>query len=118
MGTERPSYCEHVPNSFHHESMEKSTLIHAYNEDWRLPPMGERHHRLVDTIVKIGGPGPKKLIKPISRLAAFSLGDMTAIACLSVKIRLSLPDTAKGYAVIEVRFWKKIYKELKAPWKY
>ncbi|WP_417816191.1 siderophore-interacting protein [Thalassospira alkalitolerans] len=52
-----------------------------------------------DTIT-IGGPGPKKLVDPTADWFLI-VGDMTALPAISVNLE-TLPDHARGYAVIEI----------------
>ncbi len=50
--------------------------------------------------VRVGGPGPKKAVSADADWYFF-VGDMTALPAISVNLS-ALPDTAVGYAVIEV----------------
>ncbi|BES69052.1 siderophore-interacting protein [Marinobacter nanhaiticus D15-8W] len=50
--------------------------------------------------IRVGGPGPRKLIQPDADWFLLA-GDMTALPAISVNLEL-LPDDARGYAVIEV----------------
>lgn len=50
--------------------------------------------------ILIGGPGPKKRINPEGDWFLIA-GDMTALPAITVNLQ-SLPDNARGYAVIEV----------------
>ncbi|HCK18263.1 MAG TPA: NADPH-dependent ferric siderophore reductase, partial [Thalassospira sp.] len=52
-------------------------------------------------VITIGGPGPKKLVDPTADWFLI-VGDMTALPAVSVNLE-TLPDDARGYAVIEVR---------------
>ncbi|MCC9623116.1 siderophore-interacting protein [Thalassospira sp. MA62] len=50
--------------------------------------------------ITVGGPGPKKLVDPSADWFVIA-GDMTALPAISVNLE-TLPDDARGYAVIEV----------------
>ena len=54
----------------------------------------------VGEIIKVGGPGPKK-IPDIAADWFFLIADMTSLPAVSVNLE-ALPETAKGYAVIEI----------------
>jgi NADPH-dependent ferric siderophore reductase len=62
--------------------------------------------------ILVGGPGPKKTVN-LEADWYFLVADMTALPALSVNLE-TLPESAKGYAVIEVLDEKDI-QQLKAP---
>lgn len=57
-------------------------------------------HASVGDSLKVGGPGPKKMVD-MDADWFFLVGDMTALPALSVNLE-AMPASARGYAVIEI----------------
>jgi NADPH-dependent ferric siderophore reductase len=107
-GTERPLMRTYT---IRHHRVDEIDIDFMLHDDGGPASTWAKGTQAGDTIV-IGGPGPKKLIN-LSADWQLLVGDMTALPAISVNLG-ELPDTAKGYAVIEVVSEEDI-QELKHP---
>lgn len=82
-----------------HQRIDEIDIDFMLHKDGGPASTWARHAQPGDAII-IGSPGPKKLIG-LSTDWQLLVGDMTALPTISVNLG-ELPDTAEGYAVIEV----------------
>ncbi|MCC4275034.1 siderophore-interacting protein [Marinomonas communis] len=83
-----------------HQRQDELDIDFAVHGDSGVACHWALHAQQGDTIT-VGGPGPKKLISEDADWLLF-VGDMTSLPAISVNLA-TLPDTAKGYAIIEVQ---------------